>query len=75
MKYIRLQVPMGLRWHGTGYQADNRWRKANFMRWDDGALMPTGGWVAFLDASSQHVQLPDVGAMKTAHSWYGNAQL
>lgn len=73
MKYIRLQMPMGLRWHGTGYQADNRWRKASFMRWDDGALMPTGGWVAFLDANSQHVQLPNVGAMKAAHSWYGNA--
>ena len=73
MKYIRLKMPMGLRWHGTGYQADNRWRKASFVRWDDGALMPTGGWVAFLGSNGLPVQLPSVGAMKTAHSWYGNA--
>ena len=73
MKYIRLSVPMGLRWHGTGYQADNRWHKANMMRWDDGAMLPVGGWVNFLDSSGDPSQIPAKGAIKNAHSWFGNA--
>ena len=55
---------MGLRWHGTGYQADNRWHKANMMRWDDGAL-PVGGWVNFLDSPGDPSQIPAKGAIGT----------
>jgi hypothetical protein len=74
MKYITLSLPMGLRWHGTDYQGRNRWHSANLMRWDDGAMMPVGGWSKFNDvATGDQSRFPDTGAVKCAHSWFANA--
>lgn len=72
MKYLKLSIPMGVRWHGTGYQANNRWHQANMMRWDDGAMMPVGGWLPYLgvDGNQSGVGL-DNGSVKNAHSWFG----
>lgn len=74
MKYIRLTVPMGLRWHGTGYQASNRWHKANMMRWDDGAMLPVGGWLPHINEDGVQSSIEKSrGCIKNAHSWFGKA--
>ena len=85
MKYLKLSVPPGVRWHGTAYQCENRWRDASLMRWDQGAMLPIGGWVTFLDSKPQDwdddvdgdfnpspVQLPDTAVPREAHSWFLN---
>jgi len=74
MKYLKLSVPPGVRWHGTAYQCENRWRDASLMRWDQGAMLPIGGWVTFLDnqENPQPVQLPDNEVPREAHSWFLN---
>lgn len=74
MKYIRLSIPMGIRWHGTSYQADNRWHEANMMRWDDGAMLPVGGWLPHTnELGAQSSVDPQKGSVKNAHSWFGKA--
>ena len=74
MKYLKLSVPPGVRWHGTAYQCENRWRDASLMRWDQGAMLPIGGWVSFLDNSDSPspVKLPIDELPREAHSWFIN---
>lgn len=74
MKYLKLSVPPGVRWHGTAYQCENRWHDASLMRWDQGAMLPIGGWVTFLDNQEdpQPVKLPDTEVPREAHSWFLN---
>lgn len=74
MKYLKLDMPAGVRWHGTDYQCENRWRDASLMRWDQGAMLPIGGWVAYLDNADdpQPVKLPNNEVPREAHSWFLN---
>lgn len=74
MKYLKLSVPPGVRWHGTAYQCENRWRDASLMRWDQGAMLPIGGWVRFLDSQEdpQPVRIPSDAVPREAHSWFLN---
>lgn len=85
MKYIKLTVPSGVKWHGTAYQCENRWHDANLMRWDQGAMFPVGGWVTFLDSKPgdwddqaqglfepSPVKIPDTMVPREAHSWFLN---
>ena len=74
MKYLKLSVPSGVKWHGTAYQCEGRWYDANLMRWDQGAMLPIGGWVQFLDSSDnpQPVKLPNDELPREAHSWFLN---
>ena len=76
MNYLKLQVPPGVRWHGTAYQSSDRWHDANLMRWDQGAMMPVGGWVSFVDNAEdpQAVNITasfgDTSVPREAHSWF-----
>ena len=79
MQYIKLSVPAGVKWHGTAYQCENRWHDANLMRWDQGAMLPIGGWVAYLDSkpgeptyNPKPVTLPSDMVAREAHSWFLN---
>ena len=44
MPLIPLQIPPGIFRNGTEFQASNRWRDANLVRWIDGTMRPVGGW-------------------------------
>ena len=57
MKYLKLSIPPGVRWHGTAYQCSNRWHDASLMRWDQGNMMPVGGWISYLDSNSKPVSI------------------
>jgi len=74
MKYLKLSVPPGVRWHGTAYQCENRWHDSSLMRWDQGAMLPIGGWVRFLDSSDnpKPVKIPNNEVPREAHSWFLN---
>jgi hypothetical protein len=85
MKYLKLSVPSGVKWHGTAYQCEGRWYDANLMRWDQGAMLPVGGWVTFLDSKPgdwddatdglfepSPVKIPDTMVPREAHSWFLN---
>ncbi len=50
MPLIPLNIPAGVYRNGTEYQAANRWRDANLVRWHEGALRPIGGWRQFITA-------------------------
>lgn len=39
-----LDIPAGVFANGTDLQASGRWRRANLVRWRDGAMQPVGGW-------------------------------
>jgi hypothetical protein len=79
MNYLKLSVPPGVRWHGTAYQCENRWHDANLMRWDQGAMLPIGGWVAYVDTkpgdpdhNPEPITIPDEMVAREAHSWFLN---
>ena len=44
MALIPLNIPSGQYRNGTDYQSQGRWRDANLVRWQEGALRPIGGW-------------------------------
>lgn len=44
MALIPLNIPAGQYRNGTEYQSKGRWRDANLVRWQEGALRPIGGW-------------------------------
>ena len=44
MALIPLNIPAGQYRNGTDYQSQGRWRDANLVRWQEGALRPIGGW-------------------------------
>ena len=44
------------------------------MRWDNGAMLPVGGWTKYSDVSTgEQAQFPETGSVKAAHSWFANA--
>jgi hypothetical protein len=44
MPLIPLKIPPGVHRNGTDFEASNRWRDSNLVRWHDGSLRPVGGW-------------------------------
>ena len=44
MPLIPLKLPPGVVKNGTDYEAQNRWRDVNLIRWKEGSLRPIGGW-------------------------------
>ena len=72
MKYLKLSIPAGIKWQGTAYQCSDRWHDGSLMRWDQGAMLPVGGWVSYLDASYSAVRIPDDMVARDAHSWFLN---
>lgn len=44
MPLIPLAIPPGQYRNGTDFQASNRWRDANLVRWVEGTMRPVGGW-------------------------------
>lgn len=44
MALMPLNIPPGVYRNGTEFQASNRWRDANLIRWTDGTMRPVGGW-------------------------------
>ena len=74
MKYLKLAIPPGVRWHGTEYQCENRWHDVNLMRWDQGNMLPVGGWLHYLDSDSDPspVSIPDSMVAREAHAWFLN---
>ena len=44
MALVKLDIPPGVYRNATPYQAGPRWHDANLVRWDDGSMLPVGGW-------------------------------
>jgi len=44
MALMPLNIPPGVYRNGTEFQASNRWRDANLIRWTEGTMRPVGGW-------------------------------
>ena len=72
MKYLKLSIPAGIKWQGTAYQCSDRWHDGSLVRWDQGAMLPIGGWVPYLNASYSRVTIPDDMVARDAHSWFLN---
>ena len=72
MKYLKMAIPPGVRWHGTAYQCSNRWHDASLMRWDQGNMMPVGGWIRYLDSNGDPVSIGTDQVPREAHSWFLN---
>lgn len=52
MSYVSLDFPPGVSANGTEYQNKGRWVDANLVRWQNGVMMPVGGWVRLNSRSS-----------------------
>ena len=74
MNYLKLSIPPGIRWQGTALQCSDRWHDGSLMRWDQGAMMPVGGWVQYLANTYAPVVIPDTMVVRNAHSWFLNQQ-
>lgn len=47
MTLIPLKLPAGVYRNGTEFEASNRWRDANLVRWVENTMRPVGGWEDF----------------------------
>lgn len=59
---LPLEIPPGVYRIGTDMQSSGRWRDANLVRWQDGALQPINGWRPLADESL-------AAAPRGAHAW------
>ena len=69
MALIPLAIPPGFFRNGTAYQAKNRWRTGNLVRFSEGRLRPIGGWTRL---SNTQVLKPDGATpdpIRGLHSW------
>lgn len=67
MPLAAINIPPGIRSHGTEFESSNRWRDANLVRWRDGSLRPVGGWTTRLASA---VNAPARGAV----AWIDNSE-
>jgi hypothetical protein len=74
MKYLKLSIPSGIKWQGTALQCSDRWHDGSLMRWDQGSMLPIGGWVNYLTPGYSPVYIPDSMVVRNAHSWFLNQQ-
>ena len=69
MPLIPLQIPAGVHRVGTDFEASNKWRDANLVRWHQGSMRPVGGWNAREDLSANFTATP-----RAMHNWIDNSQ-
>lgn len=74
MNYLKLTIPPGIRWQGTALQCSDRWHDGSLMRWDQGAMLPVGGWLQYLASTLSPVVIPDEMVVRNTHSWFLNQQ-
>lgn len=72
MNYLKLSIPGGIKWQGTSYQCSDRWHDGSLMRWDQGSMLPVGGWLEYLSSGYSPVTIPDSMVVRNAHSWFLN---
>jgi len=51
MAFMPIRPPPGVFKNGTHYLSKGRWQDANLVRWQNGILMPVGGWQQFIEDS------------------------
>ena len=68
MKYLKLSIPSGIKWQGTALQCSDRWHDGSLMRWDQGSMLPIGGWLNYLTPGYSPVYIPDEMVVRNAHS-------
>ena len=57
MPLIPLSLPAGVYRNGTDFQASNRWRDSNLVRWIDNTMRPVGGWAEYTtDQATNHLR-------------------
>ena len=66
MSYTTLPIPPGFHHSGTPLQTGARWRDGSLVRWEDGAMMPVGGWRERHDTSPGD-------PVRGSRSWVDNA--
>lgn len=67
MPLIPLEIPAGVYRVGTEFEASNRWRDANLIRWHQNSMRPVGGWREKVDASASITAAP-----RAMHIWIAN---
>ena len=74
MPLISLKIPAGVYRHGTDLESANRWRDANFIRWENNAVRPIGGWQQRQDItnSASPVDINIAGPARGSVSWVDN---
>lgn len=74
---VPLQLPPGAFRNGTELQSQDRWRDVNLVRWREGAMMPAGGWDAFVFADGVAHDITGVGSLegapRAAVAWKDNS--
>jgi len=56
MTLIPLKLPAGIYRNGTEFEASNRWRDANLVRWTENTMRPVGGWEDFISIDSSPIR-------------------
>lgn len=65
-----IAVPPGQYRNGTEYQSAGRWRDANLVRWQDGAMQPVGGWRS---RATTGTAVDIAGTPRTMLDWVDNS--
>lgn len=71
MALIPIKLPAGVYGNGTDFEASNRWREANLVRWHDGSMRPIGGWTS-RDMELSSVAFTFASAPRGLNSWLDN---
>jgi hypothetical protein len=69
---IPLELPPGMLANGTALQSRGRWRDGNLVRWQEGALLPQGGWER---RQKDGVDLTVAGTPRAAYIWRDNLNI
>jgi hypothetical protein len=69
---IPLELPPGMLANGTALQSRGRWRDGNLIRWQEGALLPQGGWER---RKKDGVDLTVLGTPRAAYIWRDNQNI
>ena len=67
MALSNLQIPPGVYANGQPYEVgqQGRWRRANLIRWQNGLMMPVGGWLRLTNTTV-------TGTCRSLHAWLSN---
>lgn len=56
MTLIPLKLPAGIYRNGTEFEASNRWRDGNLIRWVENTMRPVGGWEDFISVDTSPIR-------------------
>ena len=70
MPLIPLTLPPGQYRNGTDFQASNRWRDANLVRWIEGTMRPVGGWRLRVTVGSTPIRAAIAWRDLSADRWF-----